>query len=90
MHLANAFFKTHRRDQLVGPSYRPAQHTRFLLTLVQIEWIKGLLAVPFVLLSQPTALFGQDGIHGTDEMARNAHVCLLSSFRCLALDTDWI
>ncbi|KAG9549725.1 IMP-specific 5'-nucleotidase-like protein 1, partial [Aureobasidium melanogenum] len=38
-----------------------------------IEWIKGLLAVPFVLLSQPTALFGQDGIHGTDEMARNAH-----------------
>ncbi|THW17945.1 IMP-specific 5'-nucleotidase 1 [Aureobasidium pullulans] len=38
-----------------------------------IEWIKGLLAVPFVLLSQPTALFGQDGIHGTDQMARNAH-----------------
>jgi IMP and pyridine-specific 5'-nucleotidase len=40
---------------------------------LQIEWIKGLLAVPFVLLSQPTALFGQDGPHGTDEMARNAH-----------------
>lgn len=26
-----------------------------------------------MLLSQPTALFGQDGIHGTDQMARNAH-----------------
>ena len=28
--------------------------------MVQIEWIKGLLAVPFVLLSQPTAVYGDD------------------------------
>ncbi|KAI7603627.1 hypothetical protein KC319_g22066, partial [Hortaea werneckii] len=25
-----------------------------------IEWIKGLLAVPFVLLSQPTAIYEND------------------------------
>jgi IMP and pyridine-specific 5'-nucleotidase len=44
--------------------------------------------VPFVLLSQPTALFGQDGIHGTDEMARNAHVCLLLPIIYSTLNTD--
>lgn len=37
-----------------------------------IEWIKGLLAVPFVLLSQPTAIHG-DNKESVDEMARNAH-----------------
>lgn len=41
------------------------------LTL-KIEWIKGLLAVPFVLLSQPTNVH-EDDKPGVDEMARNAH-----------------
>lgn len=44
-----------------------------MLNPSQIEWIKGLLAVPFVLLSQPTALFEQNGNSGVDEMAHNAH-----------------
>ena len=39
---------------------------------LQIEWIKGLLAVPFVLLSQPTAIY-EDGRPGVSEMAANAH-----------------
>lgn len=37
-----------------------------------IEWIKGLLAVPFVLLSQPTSIY-EDDKPSVDEMARNAH-----------------
>jgi IMP and pyridine-specific 5'-nucleotidase len=37
-----------------------------------IEWIKGLLAVPFVLLSQPTAVSGDDK-SSVDAMALNAH-----------------
>lgn len=37
-----------------------------------IEWIKGLLAVPFVLLSQPTSIF-EDDKPSVGEMARNAH-----------------
>jgi len=37
-----------------------------------IEWIKGLLAVPFVLLSQPTAVHGDDK-SSVDAMALNAH-----------------
>lgn len=37
-----------------------------------IEWIKGLLAVPFVLLSQPTAIYG-DNKTSVNAMARNAH-----------------
>ena len=37
-----------------------------------IEWIKGLLAVPFVLLSQPTNIF-EDDKPSVDQMARNAH-----------------
>lgn len=37
-----------------------------------IEWIKGLLAVPFVLLSQPTAVSGDDK-PSVDAMALNAH-----------------
>ncbi|KAK5169641.1 IMP 5'-nucleotidase [Saxophila tyrrhenica] len=37
-----------------------------------IEWIKGLLAVPFVLLSQPTAIHGNDK-SSVDAMAHNAH-----------------
>ena len=37
-----------------------------------IEWIKGLLAVPFVLHSQPTAIYSpQDDI--LPEMASNSH-----------------
>lgn len=42
------------------------------LIVKQIEWIKGLLAVPFVLLSQPTAVFEQNR-PSIDEMAANAH-----------------
>ena len=38
-----------------------------------IEWIKGLLAVPFVLLSQPTAIYENDNKPSVDLMARNAH-----------------
>lgn len=41
-----------------------------------IEWIKGLLAVPFVLLSQPTALPASNNPNdqsSVDAMARNAH-----------------
>ena len=37
-----------------------------------IEWIKGLLAVPFVLLSQPTNFFELDK-PSVNDMARNAH-----------------
>ena len=37
-----------------------------------IEWIKGLLAVPFVLLSQPTAIH-EDDKPEVNAMARNAH-----------------
>src|ERR1700761_5175639 len=37
-----------------------------------IEWIKGLLAVPFVLLSQPTAIH-EDDRPSLDTMALNAH-----------------
>ena len=37
-----------------------------------IEWIKGLLAVPFVLLSQPTAIY-EDNKTSVNAMARNAH-----------------
>ena len=37
-----------------------------------IEWIKGLLAVPFVLHSQPTAMH-EDDKPDVNEMARNAH-----------------
>lgn len=37
-----------------------------------IEWIKGLLAVPFVLMSQPTSMFEEDK-PSINEMARNAH-----------------
>ncbi|EMC92671.1 hypothetical protein BAUCODRAFT_151081 [Baudoinia panamericana UAMH 10762] len=38
-----------------------------------IEWIKGLLAVPFVLLSQPTAIYENDK-STVNAMAANAHV----------------
>lgn len=37
-----------------------------------IEWIKGLLAVPFVLLSQPTSIFENDK-PSVNQMARDAH-----------------
>ena len=37
-----------------------------------IEWIKGLVAVPFVLLSQPTSL-REDDQDSINRMARNAH-----------------
>ncbi|KXT05503.1 hypothetical protein AC578_3698 [Pseudocercospora eumusae] len=37
-----------------------------------IEWIKGLLAVPFVLLSQPTNLH-EDDKPSVDQMAKSAH-----------------
>ena len=37
-----------------------------------IEWIKGLLAVPFVLLSQPTAVHEKDR-SSVDAMAQSAH-----------------
>ncbi|KAI7566557.1 hypothetical protein KC346_g20969, partial [Hortaea werneckii] len=37
-----------------------------------IEWIKGLLAVPFVLLSQPTAIYENDK-SAMGAMAINAH-----------------
>lgn len=36
------------------------------------EWIKGLLAVPFVLYSQPTGVFDSKGI-STSQMAEEAH-----------------
>lgn len=35
------------------------------------EWIKGLLAVPFVLYSQPTGVFGDD--NNVAKMAEEAH-----------------
>lgn len=35
------------------------------------EWIKGLLAVPFVLYSQPTGVFGDDS--NVAKMAEEAH-----------------
>lgn len=38
-----------------------------------IEWIKGLLAVPFVLLSQPTAIYDDDNKPSVDAMARKAN-----------------
>ena len=38
----------------------------------QIEWVKGLLAVPFVLLSQPTAVF-EANRPTVNEMATSAH-----------------
>ncbi|KAK7530312.1 IMP-specific 5'-nucleotidase-like protein 1 [Phyllosticta citribraziliensis] len=38
-----------------------------------IEWIKGLLAVPFVLHSQPTAVFDPHHEGSTDKMASIAH-----------------
>ncbi|KAF2767624.1 IMP-specific 5-nucleotidase [Teratosphaeria nubilosa] len=37
-----------------------------------IEWIKGLLAVPFVLLSHPTAIYEHD-THAVTSMAHEAH-----------------
>lgn len=36
-----------------------------------LEWIKGLLAVPFVLYSQPTGVFGDDT--NVAKMAEEAH-----------------
>ncbi|KAI0384524.1 IMP-specific 5-nucleotidase [Hypomontagnella monticulosa] len=40
-----------------------------------IEWIKGLLAVPFVLYSQPTGIFETNGFNGssTTQMSEEAH-----------------
>ncbi|KAI9826144.1 MAG: IMP 5'-nucleotidase [Thelocarpon impressellum] len=38
-----------------------------------IEWIKGLLAVPFVLHSQPTAIYGEDSSDHVVQMATTAH-----------------
>lgn len=37
-----------------------------------IEWIKGLLAVPFVLYSQPTGVFEPNGI-SVAQMSEEAH-----------------
>ena len=37
-----------------------------------IEWIKGLLATPFVLLSQPTAIYDDDE-SSVNIMAQSAH-----------------
>lgn len=42
------------------------------LILLQIEWVKGLLAVPFVLHSQPTAVF-EPRRESVDQMATGAH-----------------
>ena len=42
------------------------------MALVSVsEWIKGLLAVPFVLYSQPTGVFGDD--NNVAKMAEEAH-----------------
>ena len=46
-------------------------HGLFQLT-IQIEWIKGLLAVPFVLLSQPTNIHEADK-PSVAKMAKSAH-----------------
>ncbi|KAK0933090.1 IMP 5'-nucleotidase [Friedmanniomyces endolithicus] len=40
--------------------FYPHNHTTTTHIKPQIEWIKGLLAVPFVLLSQPTATYRSD------------------------------
>ena len=37
-----------------------------------IEWVKGLLAVPFVLHSQPTAAYDPNG-NSLSKMASNSH-----------------
>jgi len=42
-----------------------------LTTLFFLEWIKGLLAVPFVLHSQPTGVF-ESRSGGVEKMAENA------------------
>jgi hypothetical protein len=68
--------KTHRRDQFIGmhkilqQPYFPFK-SGYLLTLDATEWIKGLLAVPFVLYSEPTGLLG-DG-DSTTKMMEEAH-----------------
>jgi IMP and pyridine-specific 5'-nucleotidase len=43
----------------------------FDLFEIRTEWVKGLLAVPFVLYSQPTGVFGDDT--NVAKMAEEAH-----------------
>ncbi len=40
---------------------------------ITTEWIKGLLAVPFVLYSQPQGVFEGQGIHGSPQTRDEAH-----------------
>ncbi|KAI1472335.1 IMP-specific 5-nucleotidase [Daldinia caldariorum] len=78
--------KTHRRDQFIGiypaprsfadPSlfYRRRWKTGFRIPDIPraLQWIKGLLAVPFVLYSQPTGVFETNGFNVT-QMSEEAH-----------------
>jgi len=47
-------------------------HLAKAFTYISTEWIKGLLAVPFVLHSQPTGVFESRAV-GVEQMAEVAH-----------------
>lgn len=63
--------KTHRRDQFIGiliPTYG-SLWTR----LTDTEWVKGLLAVPFVLYSQPHGPFDRQSLTSVAQTRDEAH-----------------
>jgi len=58
-----------------------------MLRKAQIEWIKGLLAVPFVLHSQPTAVY-DEGVDssGMSDTARERYSQIMQDVERLVLD----
>jgi len=60
---------------------------RRVLIELQIEWIKGLLAVPFVLHSQPTAVYNNDGdANRMSDTARERYSQIMQDVETLVLD----
>lgn len=65
----------YRRTDVISLCVSPvlSRASRVLTGMAQIEWVKGLLAVPFVLLSQPTAAIHDGQTSIIAEMAQKAH-----------------
>ncbi|KAF2970500.1 hypothetical protein GQX73_g3043 [Xylaria multiplex] len=70
-------------------SYRPCSlgYRRLFITNATLEWIKGLLAVPFVLYSQPTGVFETNGVSVT-QMSEEAHRRYAEIFRDVEVMID--
>ncbi len=63
--------KTHRRDQFIGNS---VPTSGFIWTrLTSTEWVKALLAVPFVLYSQPHGPFDRQSLSSVAQTRDEAH-----------------